>query len=203
MYSCMFLSIVDVSLGRSAYFIFFLSEQPFLGLVGEAAPPPVCFLPILARSASTHYCFFNKVYLKTLDIFLTWILIRVWYGKFLEGSSPLLSVLLRINVSNVFKGGSKVVSNYFQLFLCDLDCLYHPIYWGISYLVASYLAIWLLVWWRLFLVDISCTSVPYDDRGSKILGGTAPLRIRGSSNEEGLNKILDRPKSSQFYWGLS
>ena len=39
-------------------YYFRLSERPFLGLVGEADPPPVCLLPILARSASAPYSLF-------------------------------------------------------------------------------------------------------------------------------------------------
>ena len=58
MHSCMFLSTIDASLGRSAYFIFRLSAWPFLGSVNKVDPPPVYLLPRLARSASSHSCFF-------------------------------------------------------------------------------------------------------------------------------------------------
>ena len=54
---CMYLSTVDVSLVRSEYFFLCLSARPFLGLFGKVDAPPVFFLPRLAWSASTHYCF--------------------------------------------------------------------------------------------------------------------------------------------------
>ena len=54
----MFLSTVNASLGQSTFIIVCLSARTFLGLVGEADPPPICILPILARSASAHHCLF-------------------------------------------------------------------------------------------------------------------------------------------------
>ena len=56
-----------------------------------------------------------KVYLNTLDIFLRWILSHVRSGKSLEGSALFLRVLF-LGVSDVFGGGSEVVS---ESFYCD------------------------------------------------------------------------------------
>ena len=49
MRSCMFLSTVDASIWRSTFIIFRLSEKPFSGLVGKAAPPTVILLPRQAK----------------------------------------------------------------------------------------------------------------------------------------------------------
>ena len=67
----MFLSTVDVSLGRPTFIIVRLSARPFSGLVGNAAPPPVCFLPRLERSASSHYFFVLQVVSKLHGYFLS------------------------------------------------------------------------------------------------------------------------------------
>ena len=59
--SCMFLFTDNASLVRSTSTIVCLSARPFLGLVGEASPPPVCLLPRLTRSDSSRYCLFLQV----------------------------------------------------------------------------------------------------------------------------------------------
>ena len=108
MHSCMFLSTVYTSLGRSKFVIFCLSLRTFLGSVGEADAPPVCLLPRLARLASTHYC-----------LFFTRCISKPWnfaFSGFSDVSDldihlrdPLLRVLTRLNVSNVIGGSSEVV----------------------------------------------------------------------------------------------
>ena len=58
---------------------------------------------------------FYRVYFNTLDIFLGWILSHVRSGQSLEGSALFLRVLF-FWVSDVFEGGSEVVS---ESFYCD------------------------------------------------------------------------------------
>ena len=56
--------------------------------------------------------YFYKVYLITLDIFFRWILSHVWYGHLIEESAPILRVLFSFDVSYIFGGVSKVVSEF-------------------------------------------------------------------------------------------
>ena len=67
---CMFLSAVDALLGWSACSILCLSLRPFSRSVGEVDAPPVCFLPILARSVSARYCFVLQGLSRKLGYFL-------------------------------------------------------------------------------------------------------------------------------------
>ena len=50
--------MADPLIWRSTLIIVWFSAQPFSGSVGEAAPPPFCVLPRLARLASDHYYLF-------------------------------------------------------------------------------------------------------------------------------------------------
>ena len=203
-----FLSMFNALLRRSTYFIFRFSARPFSGSFREADAPPVCFLPRLARKYSAHYLFIYKVYLNTLDIFLLWIIIRVRCGQSLEGSAPLLRVLIFFYVSDDFFGGVyEVVREYFQLIPRELASLSCPIYLGISALVAGASNGLLIVWWRFFLRALSFPSVSYYERGSKILGGNASLHLRESSpcplfssthDREGQNRLLVVPKFPNF-----
>ena len=87
------LTMVNTSLVRSTFNIIFLPARTFLGSSGKADAPPVCLLPRLARSASYHYCFFNKVYLNTFDVWFHWLLSRIQSAHSLEGFALFLRVL--------------------------------------------------------------------------------------------------------------
>ena len=71
-----------------------LSSATLLGVVDEAASPPINFLPALWRGWNLVIdVYFYKVYLNTMDICFYWLLSRVQYGQALEGSAPILRVL--------------------------------------------------------------------------------------------------------------
>ena len=90
----------------------------------------------MARLVSSHwFVYFYKVYANTLYIFLFCIIRHVWYGNLLEVSAPLFRVLFFFYVSDVFRGGSEDVGEYFQSFPCNLDCLSCPISLRISALI--------------------------------------------------------------------
>ena len=88
-----------------------MSARPSSGSFDDIDPTLVYFLPRLVRSDYVDFLFY-KVYLNTLDIYLHWILIHVQSGQSLEVSAPLLRVLLILNISDVFGGGSEVFSEY-------------------------------------------------------------------------------------------
>ena len=176
MRSCMFLSTVDASLGRSEYFPLCLSARTFLGSVGEADAPPVCFRTRLEWSYFTHYFVLQGV--SHLGYFLRWILSRVQYGQSLKVSAPFLRVLLFFDFSDVFEGYFGVVREYFQSLPHEIDYLSRLIYSGISDLVYGSLSVLPLVCRSFFLGALACPSVLYNERGSKVIGGTAFLRIR-------------------------
>ena len=109
-----------------------------------------------------------------------------------------------------FRGGSEVVRVYFLLLPRKMASLSRPISSGISALVTGSSSVLPLVWRRLFLRDISCPSVPYDERRSKILGGNSVLYLGGSSPwllfpssycGEGLNGLSIVPKVPKFLGG--
>ena len=106
----------------------------------------------MARLVSSHwFVYFYKVYANTLYIFLFCIIRHVWYGNLLEVSAPLFRVLFFFYVSDVFRGGSEDVGEYFQSFPCNLDCLSCPISLRISDLIFFRSSIIQpLVWRRLF-----------------------------------------------------
>ena len=86
--------------------------------------------------------------------------------------TPFLRVRLRLNVSNVIRGGSDVVIGSFQSFPRDLGWFLSNILGYLcSFLVAVYSTVWPLVWWRFFLSLDPQTS--QFSRVSKTLGGTA------------------------------
>ena len=93
------------------YFVLHWPARPFLGLVGKASPPPVCFLPRLAQSVYSHHTFFYKLYLITLNTCLCWLLSRFQSGKLFQESNLVLRVLFFFDVSGDFEGGSEVVSD--------------------------------------------------------------------------------------------
>ena len=129
-----------------------LLARTFLGLVVEAASPPVNFMPALWSGWHlTIDVYFYKVYLNTLDILFSWLLIRVRSGQSLKESAPILRVLFSFDVSDVFRGGSDMVSEFSQSLPRDLAYLFSPISSGISDLAYGSSSVLLLVWWLFFL----------------------------------------------------
>ena len=118
---------------------------------------------------------FYKVYPNTFDICFRYIISCVQYGSSLEGPAQLLRVLFFFYVSDVFVGSSKVIREYLQLLSFDLDSLSCPISSGISDLVAVYSSVLPLVWWWFFLGGLDCPPFGYDERCSKIMGGSKLL----------------------------
>ena len=126
----------------------------------------VRFLPVIVL--------FYKVYLENLDIFLCWLLSCVRFGQCLEVSALLLMILFFLKISDVFGGGSEVVSESFQFLPRDLASLYCPIYSGISALDSGSSTFWPLIWRRSFWGILIIPHFP-DDRGSALFGGTTSL----------------------------
>ena len=207
MHPCIFLSTVDVSLGRTAYFIFCLSARTLLGSVAEVYPPPVCFLPRMELSSSAHYYLFYKLYLNTLDICLCWILSHVQSGQSLEGSAPFLGFLFFLKFSDVFGEGSEgqwifpispARSGYSvpsDIFGGIRSC--RRVFNSLTARLAAF-----------FLSYLACPSVPCEERSSKYFSGTTLLHPVESYPcliclimEEVLTGCLITPKVPNFLRG--
>ena len=133
----MYFSKVESSIWWSTLIIFRLSVQPFSGSVGEAAPPPVGFLPRLAQSDFLPLLIIfqvvsqHLVYLLLMDSqpFPIWEITRGIRSN-LEG--PFLFWCLQH-----FWGGSEVVRKISPLLLRERAFMFHPTYSRFSALVAG------------------------------------------------------------------
>ena len=98
-------------LWRYTYFFCAWQRGPSWGWPTMWLILPYVYAHLLVKMEYSHlFVLFLKVF-HNLDIFLHCLLIRVIYGYSFEVFAPFLRVLLFLNVSNVFGGGSKVVSN--------------------------------------------------------------------------------------------
>ena len=70
------------------------------------------------------------MYLNTLDICFRWILSHVWSGQSLEGSAPILRVLLSFDVSDLFWRRLQSGQKIFLSFLCELAWVPYDIHGG-------------------------------------------------------------------------
>ena len=175
-HSCIFFT-VDVLLGRSSHFIVSLSARPFSGLVGEADPPPVCFLEIMARSASNHYYFLKGVsqhlwYLLALDSqpcpiwTIAWGVLSVLEGPFIFRCLQSLRKgfqsgqwIFWLCLQRFLKGGSRGFSKLVGCIRASWICLSLPISLGVIRSVFSasdHLTARLAV---LYLGGLACPSV--------------------------------------------
>ena len=82
--------------------------------------------------------------------------------------------------------------------------------WGVSAIVSRSLTVWPLLWRRFFMGVLACPSVPYDERGYKILRGDFFYLSQGifslpslSQYLGGIDSFLGCLKGSLFSWGLS
>ena len=148
---------------------------------------------------------FYKVYTSTLDMFLRWILICVWYGHSLEGSAPFLRVLFFFDVYEFLGGGSEVVREYFQSLLRNMASLSCPISLGISALISGYSIVLPLVWRRYFLCFLLVPKFPMM-KGAKnsqrdwFALSWGIFSVPSSSHDsKGLDGLLDRPQSLTIF----
>ena len=110
---------------------------------------PYVYTQLLERLTYADWVvYFYKIYSNILYIFLHWVLTCVQSGQTLDGSTLFSRVLYSINVSIIFRGGSEVVGEFFQSFLSELPCMYHPISLGVYTLVSRSSTIWPLFRWR-------------------------------------------------------
>ena len=120
MRSCMFLSIFDASLRRSAYFSFACQRGPSRVQSTSYPPPPVWFLTILAWLDSAHYFF-------TRCISTTWIFASAGFSAVSDPDIHLRDPLrywgFFFPISPTFSGGVLKWSAIFLSFLRELACL--------------------------------------------------------------------------------
>ena len=105
------------------------------------------------------------MYIATLDIYFHWLLRCVRSGKSLEGSAPILRVLFSFDVSDIFKGFYKVVSEFSQSIQHELLSILRSISSGTSALVAGSSSFLTIVWWCLFLGYLDHPRVIPDSLG--------------------------------------
>ena len=118
LHSCMCLSQVDASLGRSAIFILALTREALLGVGRRGCFSSHMFPDVYHCWISAHWVFsFNMVYSNTLDICLRWILSRDRSGNSLEGSAPFLRVLLIFSVQRFPEEAQKLSANFLIVLL--------------------------------------------------------------------------------------
>ena len=130
-------------LGWSIYFSCACQRGPSRGWSVRRILLPYVYTCLLEYMTYNDWVVYTyKVYSNTLDICLVWIRICIWYGHSFEGSVPILRVLSSLNVSDVFRGGFKLVRPFFWSFLHTLDCLSLPILSGVYNIVPRSSTIW-------------------------------------------------------------
>ena len=104
-------------LGWSIYFSCACQRGPSRGWSVRRILLPYVYTCLLEYMTYNDWVVYTyKVYSNTLDICLVWIRICIWYGHSFEGSVPILRVLSSLNVSDVFRGGFKLVRPFFLIF---------------------------------------------------------------------------------------
>ena len=123
-----FQSSIFTSLGRTVYFYLALASMAFLVVVVEAGSPPIKF-PTITEMVNICPLLFSF----TRFISTPWIFSFSGFSaislsrKSLEGSAPILRVFFYFDVSDFFRRGSEVVSEFSQSLLRKLD-LFVPSY---------------------------------------------------------------------------
>ena len=176
MHLCILITGLNVSWTACIIWSCACQRGPSRGWSASGSSSHKVYTSLLERLVYAYYCFFYKVYYNTLDIFLRWILIRVWSGHSLEGSAPFLRVLL--NSLSVRSFSEKIMK------LSDIFLIVHPtfsergvwrcwstcwlslrnmaffvpyvILWGYPLLIPDCLIIWLLVWRCYLLEALAC-----------------------------------------------
>ena len=130
-------------------FVLHLQARPLLGLVGKADYPPIKFTPAFWRG--WHFSIFCLLQV-LLKQHLGYLLVLNYQPCLLWtvswGLLSLLEDLLIAQCSRHFRRELQSCCWFFKEFLRNLDCFYHPIFSGVSALVAGLSTVLPLVWRR-------------------------------------------------------
>ena len=136
MHSCIFNHPLTRFSDGLHYLILCLQARPFSVLVRESTSPPIKFTTAFCSGRNLPIIvFFRRVYFNTLDFFCA--VFSAMPVPYICLKTPLLMIFLRLNISNVIEGGSKIVRESFQFFPRKPACLPRLIYLGVSALLLS------------------------------------------------------------------
>ena len=149
MHSCIFNQQTTRRSDGLYYLVLCLPERSYSGLVGEAAPPPVCLLMSIRVGfwPLGLFCFTRCIPNTSTFWKNTWLICYILKGSpfwFLNVSGVFVSSEV-VFVWRFPKEALKLLANFLQYFPRNMACFSIPISLGVSALVAGSSDIWPLV----------------------------------------------------------